>query len=254
MCIRDRSTSASRAAASIRLAPSATSSSSVVDSSASADVSTCTLSIGVPSSPAFHRQRLLVLFKEEGTSRPRSGGASTSSGYISIAFCLVRLHLRHVESVTCPLQKCRHRPQWSRQSPPFGVEQRVTVPLDIVYPLIHGHHVLMLQLLNIKLLVTVPLDLPCPLLHGLYRLVQLPTLLVEGSLYPRVTHQTSDGRCAPRRQKQRFRIQGLEELLVGGIPLLRGHLGCRRSLTLPSVVDGGDRSAVDNPDDESSTE
>src|SRR5665811_463396 len=83
MCIRDRSTSASRAAASIRLAPSATSSSSVVDSSASADVSTCTLSIGVPSSPAFHRQRLLVLFKEEGTSRPRSGGASTSSGYIS---------------------------------------------------------------------------------------------------------------------------------------------------------------------------
>ena len=32
----------------------------------SASVSTCTLSIGVPSSPAFHRQRLLGLFKEEG--------------------------------------------------------------------------------------------------------------------------------------------------------------------------------------------
>jgi hypothetical protein len=47
----------------MRLAPSATSSSSVVDSSASAAVSTCTLSIGVPSSPAFHRQRLFVLFK-----------------------------------------------------------------------------------------------------------------------------------------------------------------------------------------------
>src|SRR5665213_2675756 len=67
----------------MRLAPSATSSSSVVDSSASATSSTCTLSIGVPSSPAFHRQRLFVVFKEEGTSRLRSGGASTSSGYNS---------------------------------------------------------------------------------------------------------------------------------------------------------------------------
>jgi hypothetical protein len=37
--------------------PLATSSSSMVDSSASAALSTCTLSIGVPSSSAFHRQR-----------------------------------------------------------------------------------------------------------------------------------------------------------------------------------------------------
>ena len=63
--------------------PSATSSSSVLDSSASAAVSTCTLNIGVPSSPAFHRQRFSVVVKEEGTSRPRSGGASTGSGYNS---------------------------------------------------------------------------------------------------------------------------------------------------------------------------
>jgi hypothetical protein len=54
-----------------------------VRAAASAASSTCTLSIGVPFSPAFHSQRLLVLFKEEGTSRPRSGGASTSSGYVS---------------------------------------------------------------------------------------------------------------------------------------------------------------------------
>src|SRR5664279_3445685 len=67
----------------MRLAPSATSSSSVVDNSASAPSSTCTLNIGVPSSPAFHRQRFFDLFKEEGTPRPRSGGASTSSGYNS---------------------------------------------------------------------------------------------------------------------------------------------------------------------------
>src|ERR1035441_7274747 len=67
----------------MRLAPSATSSSSVVDCSASAASSTCTLNIGVPSSPAFHRQRFFDLFKEEGTPRPRSGGASTSYGYNS---------------------------------------------------------------------------------------------------------------------------------------------------------------------------
>src|ERR1019366_4360495 len=75
----------------MRLAPSATSSSSAVDSSASAASSTCTLSIGVPSSPAFHRQRFSDVFKEEGTSRPRSGGASTSSGYNSPCSDLVTL-------------------------------------------------------------------------------------------------------------------------------------------------------------------
>jgi len=54
----------------MRLAPSGTSSSSVVDSAASADVSPCTLTIGDRSSPAFHRQRLFVLVNEEGPSRP----------------------------------------------------------------------------------------------------------------------------------------------------------------------------------------
>jgi hypothetical protein len=55
----------------------------VDSSSAFAAASTCTLSIGVPSLPAFHRQRSLIVLKEEATSRLRSDGASTSSGYNS---------------------------------------------------------------------------------------------------------------------------------------------------------------------------
>src|SRR5664280_2831011 len=79
------STSASRAAASIRRAPSATMASSPTDSSALAASSTCTLNIGVPSC-----QRLtageLVLVKQEGTPRLRSGGASTGFGYNSFLY------------------------------------------------------------------------------------------------------------------------------------------------------------------------
>ena len=102
----------------MRLAPSATSSSSVVDSSASTTSSTCTLSIGVPSLPAFHRQRFSDWFKEEGTSRPGSDGASTSSGYNSRS----RLELLpapegSLRSFTAGVERRAHRPRsWKRPS------------------------------------------------------------------------------------------------------------------------------------------
>ena len=69
---RYSSTSSSNAAASIRRAPSRQISSNVDDSSSPVDSSVTTVNIGVPSSPALQRQRLLVKVNEEGTSRPRT--------------------------------------------------------------------------------------------------------------------------------------------------------------------------------------
>jgi hypothetical protein len=66
------STSSSSAAANMRRAPSRQISSNVDASSPTVDESISTVNIGVPSSPAFQRQRLVKQVNEEGTSRPQT--------------------------------------------------------------------------------------------------------------------------------------------------------------------------------------
>jgi len=80
---RYASTSASRAAASIVRAPSRQISSRIDSPSARAVSSFTTLSIGVPSSPAFHRRLLVLNFNEDGTPRLGASGRSTTSGHTS---------------------------------------------------------------------------------------------------------------------------------------------------------------------------
>jgi hypothetical protein len=67
----------------MRRAPSRQISSSVDAGSPRVDSSVTTLNIGVPSSPARQRQRLLVKVNEEGTPRHRTGDRPTTSGHTS---------------------------------------------------------------------------------------------------------------------------------------------------------------------------
>src|SRR5271156_1460225 len=67
----------------MRRAPSATSSSSVAERSASGVSSTATLSIGVTFPAGVPPPASFVLVNEEGTPRLQSGGASTGFGYNS---------------------------------------------------------------------------------------------------------------------------------------------------------------------------